>query len=576
MRLHKRNLVGLLIIVFLVFGAALTAWFASQKGTKFDTRQRASGPSGTATITLETTTSTRYVGDVFPVRVMLNTNGKPISAAALQLKYPITYVSGTTTPDLAVVDQDPNAAGTQIISNASTLASSFSTSINLATENVTNNTRYIYIDFSAIDTSITGYTNNTPELLATIYLKVNAISASKTIDHDAAQSRVLEKSATAPDILQTIVPLTLQLQADTIAPAVSITSGLAEAAISTQAAQTFTWVASDSPTRPLETLQTIKYQYTWDSTTVPTVSSFTETLLSATRTFTHGAHTLRVWARDFVGNQSAALVRTFSIDLTPKITSITPDTGPFGTQIIIRGYNFTTHSTTRSIVFGTTSIGSTSTNVASWTDNQIVVTIPSNANGTTIKVVVGSLTSNSFNFNYETLLKVVYKAQGLIQNRGAQPVTVVIKKASDASYTQQFANVSATWDATENAYVANVGPITWPSTLTSNSASDFTVSIDDPVRLRKKFTGVTLTKSNRNVLVKKTDLDAMKAADFNNNNILSIDDFGLILGQITQLVVPVTATNAKFDLNKDQVIDVTDVALLLANYKALENPGDNE
>lgn len=467
--------IQLLVVFLLLLGVGVTALVVSQKGTsQFDIRKRASAPSGTATLTLETSSTQRYIGDVFPVKVMLNTADTPISGVALRLSYPFTG----TTPEIEVVDADPSTTGVQIESHASSL--SLTTNVNSVVRQPESNGN-VFIDFSATTTSPTGFSNSQPQLLATIKLKANK-AISRSINHDPIRSQITRKSD-GLDILLSIPAFSLTVIADTAAPTVTITSGLENGVTATSSAVMFSWTGTDNPPRPSDTSVPLLYSYQFDSTNWTDFLSAT----TITKTLTHGAHTFKVRAKDLSGNIN-----------TPSAPG----------------------------------------------------------------------SSRSFTLNL-TKLQIVFPLQGITQNRDTKKVTVVLKRGS---YIQRFDNVDAAWNTTESAYMVSLGPLTRPFT----TASDYTASIDDSSRLRRRYTNLTFTNGVLNIIKKKAATDALLVADFSDDNKLNIEDFGLLMSKITALTTPVTSSIQKFDLNADGTLDISDIGLLLANYTSLEKIGDPE
>ncbi|MEK7165376.1 MAG: hypothetical protein AAB874_01030, partial [Patescibacteria group bacterium] len=287
----KVAIFGLVAVALLFVGVIVSVKETSKPGTPFDIRERASTPGGSATISLVTDSQTHYTGDVFPVKVMLNTNGAPISAAQFRFQYPVVFTVGVA--DLEVVDQNTAISGIQIESKAEMLGSGMGHNINTVSQATVGGITYFYIDFSAITTAITGFTNNNPRELAVITFKVNAVGT-KDVTHDPTRSKVLIKADIADqDILQTIPTYTYSLVADTQAPTVTITQGLDQAATSTISAQMFTWTGVDNPPRPADTIIPLTYFYRFDADAFTTTTNTT-----AQKTLVHGTHIFEVKARD--------------------------------------------------------------------------------------------------------------------------------------------------------------------------------------------------------------------------------------------------------------------------------------
>jgi hypothetical protein len=147
---------------------------------------------------------------------------------------------------------------------------------------------------------------------------------------------------------------------------------------------------------------------------------------------------------------------------------------------------------------------------------------------------------------------------------------MVIKKGAAGTVIQTLTDTQATWDATKNAYKIFVGPFT-TAPVTGN---DYTVSLKEGSRLRKKFTGVTITAGAANVLEKLGAGDVLQVADFNNDNRMDLVDFGDMSAAFVALTTPVTSANKKYDLNSDSEISIEDLSIFLQNFTVLVKAGD--
>jgi hypothetical protein len=78
---------------------------------------------------------------------------------------------------------------------------------------------------------------------------------------------------------------------------------------------------------------------------------------------------------------------------TPKVTSVSPATGPVGTQVTIAGSNFGATQGT-----GNVWLGSTYGTVVSWSDTQVVATVAAGATSGTVQVLQGGVWSDPVNF----------------------------------------------------------------------------------------------------------------------------------------------------------------------------------
>ncbi|MBI2404832.1 IPT/TIG domain-containing protein [Candidatus Gottesmanbacteria bacterium] len=454
----------------------------------------------------------------------------------------------------------------------------------------------VFIDFSATTTSVTGFdTASDSALLATIYFKANKVKA-VTVTHDPIRSKITRKSDSL-DILQTIPVKVFTLVADTQAPTVTIgdeikttdtmtsegvvgrgtTTNPNADSTTTNPAVTFTWRGVDYPTRPSDAVSIVKYAYRFNAEAFQT--TYDDKRTSVTKTLRHGKNTFEVKGQDASMNTSVPASpgskRAFTVDLTPKILRVSISHGISGTPITISGYNF--GSTKQTLRFGSVAVAAA--NITSWTDTQIVAKVPTNGDGnisvavpvTTSAGTAATLISNGMPFTLDTLLRLVFGYQGISQDRGTKKVTVTVKRPT-TTYVSKMENLDAIFDATEGTYVVTTPPITRPVATGIN----YTVSVVDDAHLRRQFKTVPLTFGTMNTLKKKADTDKLIIADFNADNTLSIDDFGLLMAQITDLSVQVSAANAKFDVNGDGMLDIVDIALLLSNYTALEKLGDVE
>lgn len=555
--MKKPSLISLIFMsLILLVGLGVGVFTISQKsGGQFDVRKRASGGLGVATLTLQTSATMRYVGDIFKLDIMINTAGKKISGAAFRLVLPYSAA-----PVLELLDDDPNADGTQITSHATSLGSGMATSVNTAQSQPSGQ---MFIDLAAITSDPNGFTSDVNgQKFATMRLKAKK-TGSVTFEHNSEASRITDKE-TGLDILRTIAPYTITVVADTEKPTVTITDGPAEGSTSTSSAVTFRWSGTDVPVRPADTAIDLKYQYQFDTTASTYVSDS-----SVTKTLTHGTHAFKVRAKDVSNNEgSFTAVRTFKLNLTPQINSVTPDGGNVGTVVTIKGYNFGTTKAT--VKFG--GVAATAADITSWTDTQIVVKVPAAAKDNVTVTSAAALTSNTAAFNVGTAITLVVKLQGITGQSANKTATLVVRRGT--TETQRFENKVLSWSPTDSAYSVTV---VFSSDIPT--ASDYTVSIKEGSRLRKKFTGISLTTAVDNKRVKTAAADLLQVGDFNNDNKLTISDFGVLMtnfNQTTGLTVPVTSANAKFDLNGDGNLSILDIGLLLANYTALEKPGDNE
>ncbi|HEY6251648.1 MAG TPA: IPT/TIG domain-containing protein, partial [Candidatus Angelobacter sp.] len=80
---------------------------------------------------------------------------------------------------------------------------------------------------------------------------------------------------------------------------------------------------------------------------------------------------------------------------SPVITGLSPSSGPAGTQVTVSGSGFGASQNSGTITF----YNAQTATVSSWSDNQIVASVPPNATSGYVRVVIGSVASNT-NLNF--------------------------------------------------------------------------------------------------------------------------------------------------------------------------------
>ncbi len=558
-------------IIFLILAIALgVVVYVTTQGRNFDVRKRASTPTGTSEIVIQPTANSYFIGDIFTLDMMLNTAGKAISSAGFRLFYPFT----TATPEIDVVDAE-QAAGVQIKSFSTQLDSNFATNINqVIKEPATNGT--VFIDLSALIQTAEGYTNASGQRLATITFRANR-AGTFTLQHDPVKSQITDKG-TGLDVLKTISPVNITVGTETQKPEITFQSGPAEGATSTSSAVQFSFSVSDKPVRPANVRVPLQYNFKYDSETVSAFAPVNaDVIVLQPKTLGHGQHTLTINVKDPQGN-TGTVTRTFSVNATPHINAINPTEGTAATQVTITGYNL--GGQTR-VKFGDVFVPDA--DIVSRSATQIVAKVPVNAGGL-VRVVSGTLTSNAVAFTVRTRLTVFVPLQGITQDRGPRTVTVVVScpppVAQARAFSHTFANKQATWaDAVTGRPSAYRFSELFPENITVPSQTNCTVSIKEPSRLRRRFANVSIAPTVNNVVNKADQANRLLVADFDNNNALELQDFGLLMANFTQatgLSVAVSDSNRKFDLNGDNSLTIDDIALLLTNLTSLQRPGDPE
>jgi endoglucanase len=152
--------------------------------------------------------------------------------------------------------------------------------------------------------------------------------------------------------------------------------------------------------------------------TVATVTSWSNNVVVATvPNLATGATPVTVVANGFGSNALNFTVTT--APPPPAIGSLSPTSGPVGASLTISGSNFGATQGTSTVRFGTTNAS-----ITSWSNTQIVASVPGVPTGTSlVTVTVGGRVSNSVNFNVSTVTQPGYTMScnppSLTVNRGA-------------------------------------------------------------------------------------------------------------------------------------------------------------
>ena len=104
-----------------------------------------------------------------------------------------------------------------------------------------------------------------------------------------------------------------------------------------------------------------------------------------------------------------------------------------------------------------------------------------------------------------------------------------------------------------------------------NGGQSYDVYLKPEGYLRRKLGTITI-QGGTNTLAQAGK--EVLAGDFDGNNILNILDIGKILSVYTELSVPVTTATRIYDIDISDDINITDVAIVLINYTALQIYGD--
>jgi len=151
------------------------------------------------------------------------------------------------------------------------------------------------------------------------------------------------------------------------------------------------------------------------------------------------------------------------------------------------------------------------------------------------------------------------KSQAINSQKPDKNVRVILKQGGTEKYRFDNVVVSSNSSGVYSGQVSGIIPGTYD------------VFVKGWIHLQKRFAGINLVAGNNNLDWSSTSL---KIGDFNNDNILNINDVSSILAKYTSLSVPVTADNSLFDVDLGNDINISDVAFVLTNYTSLEVSGD--
>jgi RHS repeat-associated protein len=189
-------------------------------------------------------------------------------------------------------------------------------------------------------------------------------------------------------------------------------------------------------------------------------------------------------------NTSSAANATFSnvtltVGTTPFVTGVSPSLGPIGTSVTIEGSSFGSTQGTSTVTFN----GATAS-ITSWSNNQIVATVPTNAPSGTGPVTV---TVNSISGPSDVPFTVINPQISTLSPPAAQPgATVVLSGigfgASQASSTVLFNGVSAgvsAWSDTSITASVPLNVTTGPVTVVEDGVTSNSVqfSVLEPLSI---------------------------------------------------------------------------------------------
>lgn len=193
----------------------------------------------------------------------------------------------------------------------------------------------------------------------------------------------------------------------------------------------------------------------------------------------------------------------------------------------------------------------------------------------------------------QALISFPFKLQGLAKAGEEITVSLWFQPTDELrSYTidslaAKSLETQATFSSDADGWLTPKNPIDITSLLQKNpSLERYQILVKTPVSLRQKVGQFDLAPGKRwNIVAVKNaysndwSSQPVLVGDFAqtgaaNYNVLNILDITAIKNQYTDLEVPITANNKKFDLNYNNKIDILDPGLVLSNWTDLFVVGD--
>lgn len=98
---------------------------------------------------------------------------------------------------------------------------------------------------------------------------------------------------------------------------------------------------------------------------------------------------------NYEDGSNASLTGTVVVTKTPVIASVSPAAGPVGTQVTITGTDFGDSQRNSTVIFA----GTRATAISSWSDTQILCTVPSGASSDGVIVRINYVNSNNYSYD---------------------------------------------------------------------------------------------------------------------------------------------------------------------------------
>lgn len=164
------------------------------------------------------------------------------------------------------------------------------------------------------------------------------VTASATWDTATSGDGAHTLAATATDRAGNTTTAIRTVTVDNTPPDTAITAGPAPVVSTRDVTLAFTGLDNLTP------VETLTFAWRLDGGAWSAFGPATSVTLTA---LSEAAHTVEVKARDLAGNEDPTpAAQTFTVQLGPAITTVTPATGPIGTLVTIAGRNFEPGATT--------------------------------------------------------------------------------------------------------------------------------------------------------------------------------------------------------------------------------------
>jgi RHS repeat-associated protein len=217
----------------------------------------------------------------------------------------------------------------------------------------------------------------------------------------------------------------------------------------------------------------------FNNNTTATIISWSDTQIVATVPVGASTGAMTVW-QNVYGNSDVA----FSL-ISPRITGLVPASGPVGTQVQINGSGFGATQGGSSV-----QISGVVATVVSWSDNQIVATVPAASHSGAIAVFVAGISSN----NNITFTVPTPRITGISPTSGVAGTTVTINgsgfqpaRGGGAVYLTSSVspNVFTSWSDTQIVFAIPAGAVSGAVKVVANngdaSNQDLAFTMPNPI-----------------------------------------------------------------------------------------------